>query len=179
MFPLVPTGVKLEELLARQSGRSRGNAFGYDLVLGTGTGEPNGIITAASAGVTGGTGQAGVPTYNELVDVMNSVIPSYQVKAEWLMSPTTWAAILKIKDDQNNPLIGSLADGAGVRLLGKRVVLDPNIADVATSAESIAFGDFSGYHMRFAGGVRFDRSDDFAFANDLVTFGPRCGQTVT
>ena len=34
------------------------------------------------------------------------------------------------------------------------------------------FGDFSQYFVRLAGGVRFERSDDFAFNTDLVTF--RC-----
>ena len=55
-------------------------------------------------------------------------------------------------------------------MLGKRVVLDPNVADATLSATSVLFGDFSGYHVRLAGGVRFERSDDYAFANDLVTF---------
>ena len=32
------------------------------------------------------------------------------------------------------------------------------------------FGDFSGYYARFAGPIRIERSDDFAFLNDLVTF---------
>jgi len=36
----------------------------------------------------------------------------------------------------------------------------------------VLFGDFSQYFVRLAGGVRFERSDDFAFSTDLVTF--RC-----
>ncbi len=39
-----------------------------------------------------------------------------------------------------------------------------------TSAKSILFGDFSQYFVRLVGGVRFERSDDFAFGTDLVTF---------
>ena len=46
----------------------------------------------------------------------------------------------------------------------------PNIAANATSAKSIVFGDMSRYFVRIAGGVRFERSDEFAFQNDLVTF---------
>jgi HK97 family phage major capsid protein len=44
------------------------------------------------------------------------------------------------------------------------------VAAVATSAKSVIFGDISAYYVRIAGGVRFERSDDFAFQNDLVTF---------
>ena len=41
---------------------------------------------------------------------------------------------------------------------------------MATGAKSIAFGDFSQFFVRLVGGVRFERSDDFAFGSDLVTF---------
>jgi HK97 family phage major capsid protein len=35
---------------------------------------------------------------------------------------------------------------------------------------SVLFGDFSQYFVRLVGGIRFERSDDFQFGNDLVTF---------
>jgi HK97 family phage major capsid protein len=41
---------------------------------------------------------------------------------------------------------------------------------MATGAKSVAFGDLSQFFIRMVGGVRFERSDDYAFANDLVTF---------
>ena len=55
-------------------------------------------------------------------------------------------------------------------LLGKPLVADPFMPALATSAKSILFGDFSQYFVRLVGGVRFERSDDFAFGSDLVTF---------
>ena len=60
----------------------------------------------------------------------------------------------------------------GRTILGKPVITDPNVAAVALSAKSLAFGDLSTYYVRLAGGIRFERSDDFAFQSDLVTF--RC-----
>jgi len=50
------------------------------------------------------------------------------------------------------------------------LVADPFMPAMATSAKSIAFGDFSQFFVRLVGGVRFERSDDFAFGSDLVTF---------
>jgi HK97 family phage major capsid protein len=47
---------------------------------------------------------------------------------------------------------------------------DPNVAAVAVSAKSVVFGDISKYFVRMAGGVRFERSDDYAFNSDLTTF---------
>ena len=56
-------------------------------------------------------------------------------------------------------------------LLGKPVVTDPNMAVMAANAYSIAFGDFGQYFIiRDVAGVRFERSDDFRFGNDLVAF---------
>ena len=55
-------------------------------------------------------------------------------------------------------------------LLGKPVATDPNVAAAGNSAKSVLFGDFSAFWVRLAGGVRFERSDDFAFSSDLVTF---------
>ena len=43
---------------------------------------------------------------------------------------------------------------------------------IAKTAESIAFGDMSKYFIRIVNGVRFERSDEFRFQNDLVAF--RC-----
>ena len=53
---------------------------------------------------------------------------------------------------------------------------DPTVAVFAANANVAAFGDFSRYYVvRDVVGVRFERSDDYAFANDLVTFSRRIG----
>jgi hypothetical protein len=43
---------------------------------------------------------------------------------------------------------------------------------MANTAESLAFGDMSKRFIRIVNGVRFERSDEFRFQNDLVAF--RC-----
>ena len=48
--------------------------------------------------------------------------------------------------------------------------LIPNVAAVALSAKSVIFGDFGAYFVRIAGGIRFERSSDFAFNTDQITF---------
>jgi HK97 family phage major capsid protein len=57
-------------------------------------------------------------------------------------------------------------------LLGKPIQSDPNVAATGLNAKSVIFGDVSAYFIRYAGGVRFDRSDDFKFDTDQVAF--RC-----
>ena len=47
---------------------------------------------------------------------------------------------------------------------------DPFVPAMAANAKSVLFGDWSRYFVRIVNGVRFERSDDFAFTSDLVTF---------
>ena len=48
--------------------------------------------------------------------------------------------------------------------------LDPFVPAMAANAKSVLFGDWSRYFVRVVNGVRFERSDDFAFSSDLVTY---------
>ena len=168
------TAVDLLGYLAMQAGRALGNAFGNDLVNGTGTGQPAGIITTATAGVTGSvTGVSGAPSYANLVDLEYSVIAPYRQSRScyWLAADKTIGGFRKITDTVGRPIWEpSAVLGSPDLLLGKPLVADPFMPAQATGAKSIAFGDFSQFFVRLVGGVRFERSDDFAFGSDLVTF---------
>jgi len=169
------TGVDLLGFLARQSGRAVGNALGVDLVTGNGSSKPSGIVQTATTGVTGGTGVTGAFTADNLIDLHYSVIGPYRSSPScaWLMRDATLANVRKLKDTTNNYLWQpSLVAGAPDLLLGKPVYTDPNVAAVGLGAKSVIFGDIASYFVRLAGGIRFERSDEFAFQNDLVTF--RC-----
>ena len=159
-------------------GRAVGNAFGTDLVAGNGTAKPSGLIfsTSASPGVTQvTTGQAGIPTYSNLVDLEYSVIAPYRQSRScyWIARDATVGGFRKILDSQNRPIWEpSAVLGSPDLLLGKPLVADPNMPAAATSAFTMGFGDFAQFFVRLVGGVRFERSDDFAFGSDLITF--RC-----
>ena len=170
---LSDTGVDLEGYLAMQAGRALGNAFGAHLVTGTGSGQPTGVITSATTGVTGMTSFGGEFLADNLIDLYFSVIAPYRNSAScgWLMKDATLALVRKLKDQTNQYLWQpSIQAGAPDTLLGKPVHTDPNVAAVAPSAKSVAFGDFSAYFVRQVNGIRFERSDDYAFNTDLVTF---------
>ena len=168
------TGVDLEGYLAMQAGRAVGNALGADLVTGNGSSKPNGLFNNTTLGVTSGTGVAGVPTADNLIDLYYSVISPYRAssKAAWLMKDSTVAAVRKLKDTTNQYIWTPGLAGAPDTILGKPLVTDPNVAATAINAKSIAFGDMAQYYVRIAGGMRFERSTDYAFGSDQVTF--RC-----
>lgn len=170
---LEDTGVDLEGYLSMQAGRALGNAFGAHAITGTGTNQPRGIVTDASLGVTGAASVVGAFNSDNLIDLFYSVIAPYRSSssAKWIMRDSSVAVARKLKDTTGQYIWqpGLTADAPDT-ILGKQVLTDPNVAGTALSAKSVLFGDFSQFFIRLAGGVRFERSDDYAFNTDLVTF---------
>jgi len=170
---LADEGVDLEGYLAMNAGRALGNAMGQHFVVGTGSGQPSGITLGSTGAVTGATGMSGAPTADNLIDLFYSVISPYRASRScaWLMADTTVGKVRKLKDTTGQYLWQpSLQVGSPDTFLGKAVYVDPYVAAAATGAKSVLFGDFSQYFVRLAGGVRFERSDEFSFDKDLVTF---------
>lgn len=178
---LTDTGVDLEGYLAMQAGRALGNAFGAHAITGDGSSKPRGVVTDATVGKTGLAGDGGGfgdqsvagEGADQLIDLFHSVIAPYRMSAScrWMMNDTTAGVIRKIKTTEGQYIWQpSVIVGQPDTILGKPVLTDPNVASVGLSAKSVIFGDFSQYFVRLAGGIRFERSDEFAFGNDLVTF---------
>ncbi len=171
---LQDTAVDLEGFLAKDMGRAVADDMGTDFIVGDGSGKPNGVVTASTLGVTGGTGQSGVPTGDEIIDLQYSVIDRYASRATWMMRRATEGKLRKIKAgagaDENYLWQPGLQIGTPNQILGQPVVTDPNIAATAVDAVSMIFGDMSAYIIRDVGSIRVARSDDFAFSTDLATF---------
>jgi HK97 family phage major capsid protein len=166
------SGVDLLGFAARDFGRALGRVTDNKYVLGAGSTEPTGIMTVAGTGVTGGTGVGGAPTFDNLITLLYSVNEEYRANnAQWLMRDATAGVIRRLKDNDGQYLWQpGLQVGQPDRLLGFEVVSDPNVAAIGSNALSLAFGDFSAFYIRDVGSVRIERSDDFAFNTDLVTW---------
>ncbi len=165
-------------LIAKQAGREVGLSLGAHLTKGTGSSQPAGAVTGASAGVTGATSVSGAFTADNLIDLFYAVAAPYRKSpsAAWLMSDASIAAARKLKASGSGEYVSEyLFTPAQTvndvdRLLGRPVYSDVNMADPATSAKSVLFGDFSAYFARVVDGVRFERSDDYRFNTDEVAF---------
>lgn len=167
------TGVDLEGYLARAAGRNVGNALGSELIIGTGTGEAEGIFTASTVGKTGATGATGVPTFDELIDLFYSVTGPYRKSpnAGWIINDTTAGQIRKLKDLSGRYLWeSSVVAGQPDLILSKPVSTDPYAPTTGLGKKSVLFGDLSAYFVRLVNGVRFERSDEFGFDADVITF---------
>lgn len=167
------TGVDLEGYIADVAGRNVGLALAAHLIGGTGTNQPTGLLTTATAGKTGAGSAGGAFTADDLIDLFFSVIAPYRNSrsAAWLVRDASLGGVRKLKDGAGRYLFEPAATfGAPDTLLGKPIYTDPNVPAVAADAKSVIFGDISRYFVRLAGGVRFERSTDYAFNTDEITF---------
>lgn len=149
--------------------------------IGGGTTVPDGVIPRSGTGKTGTTGQTLTVIYDDLVDLKHSVNSAYRANAKFMMNDLTVAVVSKLKDTTGRPIwtpgdAESIVNGTPDTLLGYPVVINDDMAVMAASAKSIAFGDFSKYTIRdVAGTTVIRRFDDSAFAlSNQVGF---CGWT--
>ena len=166
-------GVDILGFLATQTGNALGYAVNGALTTGTGTVQPTGIVSAAGSGITGGTGVSGAFTADNIIDLVYSVDTAGRTLpgTGFQMNAKAIAAVRKLKDGQGAYLFSpSLTADARDLLLGYPIFENPAMADPATSAKSVIFGHLPSYFARTVGGLRLDRSDDYAFQNDLITF---------
>jgi HK97 family phage major capsid protein len=172
----------LLDFLARQAALSLGlgtTGYGNALINGAGTTEPRGLLLDAATGVTGPTGtgtslgtQGTVAQGTDaLWNLIGSVAEPYALSdsAAFLMRNASNVVVRKLRDTSGQPVNG-LTDRRSI--LGYPVYVDPFMPAMANTAESIAFGAMDRYFIRIVNGVRFERSDEFRFQNDLIAF--RC-----
>ncbi|MDM8356666.1 phage major capsid protein [Pandoraea communis] len=158
----------IQSLLAMRLGRIQNTHF----TVGSGTGQPRGLITAASSGKVGATGQTLTVIYDDLVDLEHSVDPAYrsQPGVGYMMHDSSVKVIRKIKDSQGRPIFvpGYEADamvngGAPDRLMGRPIYINQDMPVMAANAESIAFGQLSKYVIRDVMDLTLFRMTDSAF----------------
>lgn len=147
-----------------------GLLLGSRLTVGTGVNQTTGLVTAATAGVTGAAGVF-APTFDNLIDLEFSVPAPYRLRASWLIADLALAGISKIKDGNGQYMWQPAVQiGQPDILRGKPVFADPNMAGPAAGARPVAFGDVSKYWVRFVNSLRVDRSEHALFGSDQVAF---------
>ena len=164
------SGVDILGFLATQTGNAMGYAINNALTVGTGTVQPNGIVPRAGSAVTGTSLN---PTADNLIDLVYSVDTAGRrlPGTGFQMNATSIASVRKLKDNAGQYLFTpSLSADARDMLLGYPIFENPAMATAASAVKPVIFGHLPSYYVRQVGGLRLDRSDDFAFSSDLVTF---------
>ena len=151
--------------LATRLGRVQNTYF----TTGTGSSQPNGVVTAAASGKVGLTGQTVSVIFDDLVDLVHSVDTGYRNlgNCRFMMNDSSLKVIRKIKDSSGRPIFipgwDGLAGPMADTLLGYPVTINQDVAVMAANAKSILFGDFKFYKIREEMGATIFRFDDSAY----------------
>lgn len=163
-------GVDILGFLADQIGNTMGTTANSRLTLGTGTVEPNGIVPRAGSGVASTATSLAADDLISLVYSLDTVARRLPGSG-FMMNANTVAAVRKLKDNSGQYLFSpSMNSEDRDLLLGHRIYENPAMSNVGSAVKSVIFGNLSSYFVRQVGGIRIDRSDDYAFNQDLITF---------
>ena len=167
---LTDSGINLDAYLGSMMGTSLGIKVNNLLTVGTGTAEPNGIVTAAGSGITGSTAVSGAFSADNLIDLAHAVDGAYVRRGGgWMMRRASIGAVRKLQDGAGNYLFVPAATvGSPDTLLGYPIHDNPDVVATATTAKSVLFGWFGSYHVRTVGGIEIARSEDAYFATDQI-----------
>lgn len=168
-------GFDLSGYLARETGVALGNAFGADLLNGSGAGAPRSVLLDATLGVTGPVGTSvslgSQSTAGQGTDLLNALYGSLaepygrSAAAAFLCRTSTLTSVRNLK--------GSTGDLVGNQYLSQAPApfyVDPFVAAPAANAKSILFGDWSRVVVRMVNGIRFEQSRESAFGTDSTQF---------
>lgn len=147
---LQDSAINPEQLVQEAMVERIGRIVNEHLTVGSGSGQPNGIVTAAGTGVTATA--TGTLDADEIIDLQHSVDPLYrqQNNVRWMFNDSTLQALRKLKDGDGNYLWQQpdVRAGAPAMLLGFEYDINQDMADVGTSNDPILFGNFNRYIVR-------------------------------
>lgn len=175
------TGIDIQSYLAQLMGDRIGRSEASAFAVGTGSSQPQGFVTGASTGVTAASATA--ITINEVVGLINSLDAAYHPNAKFAMHQSVWYYLLKLQDTLGRNLIPmNYGDPTDRRLMGFPVILNNAMASsIATTAKTIAFGDFQQFYIRDAGPLEIRRLDERfadAYETGFLAVGRRDSKVV-
>lgn len=157
---LQDTAIDVEGFLARKMAERLARIRNEHFTTGTGTAQPDGIVTGATTGKTAASGTA--ITGDEILDLIHSVDPAYRSNGQFMFSDSVLADIRKLKDSDGRYLWQpSVQVGEPNTLFGYGYTINQDMAGTDLSATSMLFGDFrEGYVVRNVRGLQVVRLDE-------------------
>lgn len=143
----------MEQFIGGLLGERLGRIANLQLTTGSGSGAPNGVVTASTLGKTA-TATAAI-TWDEILDLEHSVDPAYRVgpKVGYMFNDATLLAARKLKDGDGNYLwqIGNVQAGIPNTFNGRQYAINQDMASLGAAEKVMLFGDMSKYYVRKVG----------------------------
>jgi HK97 family phage major capsid protein len=158
------------KILGGMLGERLGRATNTYFTTGTGTSQPQGIVTGASLGAT--SGSATQFTADDIIKLYHSVDPAYRNGAGFMCNDAVIAYIRQLKDGQGQYLWRSgLESGRPDTLLGCQITPNNDMnATFTTGLKMLLFGQLNKFKIRTVGKVRVVRLDELYADTDQVGF---------
>lgn len=158
----------IEAYIAMKFTKSTTKAEEAAFVSGDGVSKPTGFLVDAQVGKTAASTTA--ITADELIDLWGSLDEDYAAEATWKMNRNTLVKIMKLKDGNGDYLVTKGLNGAPSTLLGRPIVLNKNMPDIAAGAKPISFGDMSYYFIKDRKAMSMKRMDELYATTGHVGF---------
>lgn len=168
------SSVDIQAEIASTLGTRLGRAHASYAAVGTGSGQPQGIVAGASAGKTAASTTA--ITAEELIDLYHSVDVAYRNLPGtcWMMNDSTYAAVRKLRFDSGN---GGYLFGAGLNsagpdsIMGKNVVIVNEMPSLGAGNKCVLFGNPSAaYVWRTVSNIQIRTMQEKYIENGAIAF---------
>ena len=164
--------IDLASFLGTQLGERIGRAQGAHFINGTGSGQPQGVVTGATSFSAASSSAIAI---NDLVGMVQAIDPAYLVDqgaCYWLMNQQILGALRKLQDTLGRPLISSINDSSdSISLLGYPIKIAPEMdSTIASTKKSILFGNFNYYYIRDVAGLSVLRANERYFEQYATGF---------
>ncbi len=162
----------LEQWIAGEFARALAELEETAFVVGTGSGQPTGVVGGSTLGKTATATNA--ITADELMDTYHALGRAYRRRASWLMHDSTKKAIRKlvtgVSGDKTYIWQPGLASGEPDMLLGQPVYTSPDMAEIGTGNKVAIFGDLSYYYIVDRQSISIQRLNELYAGNGQVGF---------
>jgi len=142
--------VGIEGIIRDAMAERLGRIVNEHLTVGTGSGQPNGLVTASAQGFEAA-GAAAI-AFDDMIELYHSVDPAYRTSGQlaWMFNDTTLKLLRKIKDTEGNFIWqpASVATEQPATILGTRFAINQDMPNVEASAKSVVFGAMDRYIVR-------------------------------
>jgi HK97 family phage major capsid protein len=173
---LEDSAFNLSSEIASMLGERLGRIEGSAMTTGDGSGDPNGIVTAAGTGVT--SAAAAAFTADEVIGLVHSLDPAYRSGSSvgFMFHDTALLYMRKFKDANGQYLWApGMTASEPDRLFGFpytiNQAMEPLVSNVPVTAKKhVLFGDFSKYVIRDVSSMRFYRLDERYRDTDQTAF---------
>jgi len=162
----------IESEMRSAFGERFGRIMNQECTLGDGTGDPNGVVVATSAGKTAASATA--ITLLEVLDLKHSIDPAYRraSKFGFMFHDNVLLYLKKLVDSEGRPLWQpSYREGQPDTIDGTQYWINQDMdSSINASSKLILCGDFDKYVIRIAKDMTVQRLTELYAANDLIGY---------